>query len=57
MIPLWDNIPRTRLPIITLALIAANCFVFFQEIAAPAAARDQFIMAFSVQTISKDIPS
>jgi rhomboid family protein len=48
VIPLWDNIPRSRWPIITLALIAANCFVFFQELAAPPAARAQLITAFSM---------
>jgi rhomboid family protein len=48
MIPLWDNIPRTRWPFVTAALIAANVFVFFQEVAAPAAARDQLIMTFSM---------
>jgi len=48
MIPLWDNIPRTRWPIITLLLIAANGFVFIQELAAPQAARDQLIATFSL---------
>jgi rhomboid family protein len=48
MIPLWDDIPRTRWPLITVALIAANCFVFFQEVAAPPAARDHLIAAFSL---------
>lgn len=48
MIPLWDNIPRTRWPFITLLLIAANTFVFFQELAAPPEARAQIIAAFSL---------
>jgi rhomboid family protein len=48
MFPLWDNIPRSRLPIITLLLIAANCVVFFQELAAPPAVRNQMIMTFSL---------
>jgi rhomboid family protein len=48
MFPLWDNIPRTRLPFITLLLIAANCAVFFQELAAPPAAREHLIAAFSL---------
>ena len=48
MIPLWDDIPRTRWPIITVLLIAANCVVFFQELAAPPAAREQMIAAFSL---------
>jgi len=48
MIPLWDNIPRTRWPWITLVLIAANCFVFFQELAAPPLAREHLIMAFAM---------
>ena len=48
MIPLWDDIPRTRWPIITVLLIAANCVVFVQELAAPEAAREQMIAAFSL---------
>lgn len=48
MIPLWDDVPRTRWPIITVILIAANCVVFFQELAAPPAVREQMIAAFSL---------
>src|SRR5262245_5451198 len=48
MIPLWDNIPRSRWPLVTFALIAANCVIFLQEVAAPPAARDQLIMTFSM---------
>ena len=48
MIPLWDDVPRTRWPILTLILIAVNCLVFLQELAAPPAVRDQMIMTFSL---------
>src|SRR5437870_3691166 len=48
MIPLWDNIPRSRWPIITFALIAANCFVFVQELIAPPPVRDHLIAAFAM---------
>ena len=48
MLPLWDNIPRSRWPLITIALIAANCLVFFQEVSAPPAEREQLIAAFSL---------
>jgi membrane associated rhomboid family serine protease len=48
MIPLWDDVPRTRWPIITVVLIVANCLVFIQELAAPPAERDQMILTFSL---------
>jgi len=48
MIPLWDDIPRSRWPIITVLLIVANCVVFLQELAAPPAVREQMIATFSL---------
>ena len=48
MIPLWDNIPRSRWPLITLALIAVNCFVFLQELASPPAAQEHLFAAFAM---------
>jgi membrane associated rhomboid family serine protease len=48
MIPLWDDVPRTRWPVITFILIAANCVVFFQELAAPPIEREQIIAAYSL---------
>jgi rhomboid family protein len=48
MIPLWDDVPRSRLPIFTVLLILVNCLVFLQELAAPPEAREQLIAAFSL---------
>ncbi|MDX6496085.1 MAG: hypothetical protein QOE17_2071, partial [Gaiellales bacterium] len=36
MIPLRDNIPTRRRPVVTLALIAINVLVFLFELTAPA---------------------
>ena len=48
MFPLWDDVPHSRWPLITVALIAVNVVVFFQEVIALPAERDQLIMAFSL---------
>ena len=48
MIPLWDDVPRTRWPIITVILIVVNCLVFLQEVAAPPTVREQIIATFSL---------
>ena len=48
MIPLWDNIPRKKFPAIVLALIAANCAVFYRELALPADQSEDFIRAYAL---------
>lgn len=48
MIPLWDDVPRSRWPLITATLIVANCVVFLQEVMAPPAVREQMITTFSL---------
>ena len=48
MIPLWDNIPRSHWPLITLSLITANGFIFFQELVADPAQREQIIAAYAL---------
>jgi membrane associated rhomboid family serine protease len=48
MIPLWDKIPRSSWPVVTTAIIAANCFVFFQELTAGPAEREQIIAAYAL---------
>jgi membrane associated rhomboid family serine protease len=46
MIPLWDNVPRTSWPVITLLLIGANCAVFYQQLPSPEG--EQLIAAYSL---------
>ena len=48
MIPLWDKIPRSSFPVITLALIAANCLVFFLELSAAPPQREQLIALYAL---------
>jgi membrane associated rhomboid family serine protease len=48
MIPLYDDVPRARWPLVTMGLIAANCFVFFQELTAAPGAREQMITEFAL---------
>ena len=48
MIPLWDKIPRSSWPVVTMTIIAANCFVFFQELIAGPAEREQIFAAYAL---------
>ncbi|HWP83733.1 MAG TPA: rhomboid family intramembrane serine protease [Terriglobia bacterium] len=48
MIPLWDDIPRTRWPFVMFLLILANVVVFFLEVAAPPAERERLIAAYAL---------
>lgn len=42
MLPLFDNIPTRRLPVVTYALIAANFAVFLWELGARAGRIDHY---------------
>ena len=48
MIPLRDNVPRSTWPFITATIIAVNCFVFFLELSAGPAQRDQLIATYAM---------
>lgn len=48
MIPLYDDVPRTSFPLVTVALIVINCFVFFQEVSLNPDARDRMIHKYSL---------
>jgi membrane associated rhomboid family serine protease len=48
MIPLWDNVTRKKFPAVVLALIAANCFMFFRELTLPEQQANQFIQAYAL---------
>ncbi|MSO20180.1 MAG: rhomboid family intramembrane serine protease [Acidobacteria bacterium] len=48
MIPLWDNVPRKRFPLVTLAVILVNCAVFLREIAVPAEQAGMVIQTFAL---------
>ena len=43
MIPLRDRNPRNTVPVVTIALIVANCLVFFRELTADAAGTNLMI--------------
>ncbi len=48
MIPLRDNVPRSTWPWVTVAIIAANCAVFFQEVSAGPLQRSAMIQNFAL---------
>ena len=48
MIPLRDNVPRTTWPGVTLAIIIANCAVFFRELSLPEFQRNLMIESYSL---------
>ena len=48
MIPLRDANPSRGVPIVTLALIALNCLVFFYELALPPAGLEQLVFTFGM---------
>src|SRR3990172_2170188 len=48
MIPLRDNVPRSTWPFVTATIIAVNCFVFFLELSAGPAQRDQLIATYAL---------
>jgi hypothetical protein len=48
MIPLRDANPSQSVPIVTLALIALNCLVFFYELALPPAGLEQLVFTFGM---------
>lgn len=48
MIPLRDNVPRSTWPWVTVAIIAANCAVFFQEVSASPLQRSAMIQSFAL---------
>ena len=48
MFPLYDDIPRTSWPLITVALIVINCFVFLQEVSLAPAPRDRMLQKYSL---------
>jgi len=48
MIPLRDNIPTSRLPLVTVALIAINAFVFLQTFLLGAYGGQRFIMYYGL---------
>ena len=43
MIPLRDRNPRNTVPVVTIALIVANCLVFFRELTADVAGTNLMI--------------
>ncbi len=48
MIPLRDANPSRSVPVVTLALIALNCLVFFYELALPPAGLEQLVFTFGM---------
>lgn len=48
MIPLRDNIPSRRVPVVTMAIIAINVAVFLYEVALPVPALMEFIHKYGV---------
>lgn len=48
MIPLYDDVPRTSWPLITVALIVINCFVFLQEVSLYPYSREQMIQKYAL---------
>lgn len=48
MIPLRDNVPRTTLPVVTVALIVVNSVVFFGELAFDPAHRNLMIENYAL---------
>ena len=48
MIPLHDNVPRSRWPFITVLLIVSNCAVFFRELSLDALNRDLMIGTYAL---------
>ena len=48
MIPLRDNVPRTKWPGVTLALIVINSLVFFQEVALGPIQRNALIETYAL---------
>lgn len=48
MIPLKDNIPTRRVPVITIAIIALNVFVYLQELALSPREFQRFLFLYGV---------
>jgi membrane associated rhomboid family serine protease len=48
MIPLRDNVPRSTWPFVTATIIALNCFIFFLELSAGPADREQLIATYAL---------
>lgn len=48
MIPLRDANPSRSVPVVTLALIALNCVVFFYELALPPAGLEKLVFTFGM---------
>src|ERR1035437_7002793 len=48
MIPLYDDVPRTSWPLITVALIAINCFVFLREVSLYPYPRNRMIQKYAL---------
>ena len=48
MIPLRDNVPRRTWPWVTVALMAVNCLVFFQEVATGPFQRNLMVQSFAL---------
>jgi membrane associated rhomboid family serine protease len=48
MIPLRDNVPRSSWPGVTVALIAANCFVFIRELSLGPFQRNLMIESYAL---------
>lgn len=48
MIPLWDDVPRRRFPVVVLGLIAANCAVFLRELTLPQDQAETLIRTYAL---------